>query len=142
MENFTPYSALAGGVLIGAAAALLMLTLGRIAGVSGVAAGVLTARGSERGWRAAFVLGVVAGAALYAALAPGWRAPVIAAPIGVVVMGGLLVGIGTRIGSGCTSGHGVCGLARLSSRSLAAVGVFMATAAVTVYVVRHVVGGA
>jgi hypothetical protein len=110
--------------------------------VSGVAAGVLTARGSERGWRAAFVLGLVAGAALYAALAPGWRAPVIAAPIGVVVMGGLLVGIGTRIGSGCTSGHGVCGLARLSSRSLAAVGVFMATAAVTVYVVRHVVGGA
>ncbi len=137
MEHFTPWSALAGGTLIGLSATLLLWSLGHVAGISGIAAGIIGARGAERTWRGAFLAGLVGGAALWAAVAPGWTPPVIEAGLPLVAVAGFLVGLGTRIGSGCTSGHGICGLARLSPRSLVAVPVFLATAMLTVYVVRH-----
>jgi uncharacterized membrane protein YedE/YeeE len=130
---------LAGGALIGAAAVLLMALLGRIAGVSGIVGGLLPPRpAADFGWRLAFILGLVAGPLLYTALSgrAGVGLPVAGPP--VLVVAGLLVGAGTTIGSGCTSGHGVCGLARLSPRSLVATLTFMATGAVTVFLVRHV----
>lgn len=136
--EFTPIAALLGGAMIGLASLLLLAMLGRIAGISGIASGVLWQTGLERWWRLAFVLGlVVAGALGYWLL--GWQPePRAAYPLLVVLAGGLLVGYGTAVGSGCTSGHGVCGLARLSTRSLIATVVFMATAAITVFLVRHV----
>lgn len=130
---------LAGGVLIGAAAVLLMALLGRIAGVSGIVGGLLPPRpAADFGWRLAFVIGLVAGPLFYTMLSgrPGVGLPV--ADLPVLVLAGLLVGAGTTVGSGCTSGHGVCGLARLSPRSLVATLTFMATAGVTVFLVRHV----
>ena len=142
-EAFTPWSSLAGGVLIGLAAALMVVLLGRIAGISGIVGNLLQAAtwGSVKqwGWRAAFVVGMLAAPVLWQWFAP---LPVMEMPSSpwVVVLAGLLVGFGTRLGSGCTSGHGVCGLSRLSLRSLAAVLVFMATGMVTVWVVRHVLG--
>jgi uncharacterized membrane protein YedE/YeeE len=136
--DFTPVDALVGGVLIGLAATLLMATLGRILGVSGMLGAVL---GGDGGWPAFFLAGMVAGAGLWLALAPGAPVPRTDFPLPLLVAGGLLVGIGTRLGSGCTSGHGVCGLARLSKRSVVAVGVFMATALITVALVRHAVPG-
>jgi uncharacterized membrane protein YedE/YeeE len=140
MNDFTPYSALIGGGLIGLAASGLVLLAGRIAGVSGIAAGVLSARGHERLWRAAFVLGLVAGAAAIVYLS-GIKVEVRSiATVPGLILAGLLVGFGSRLGSGCTSGHGICGIARLSPRSLVAVGVFMATAAIVVFLVRHVMG--
>ena len=140
MNDFTPYSALIGGGLIGLAASGLVLLAGRIAGVSGIAAGVFSARGHERLWRAAFVLGLVAGAAAIVYLS-GIKVEVRSiATVPGLILAGLLVGFGSRLGSGCTSGHGICGIARLSPRSLVAVGVFMATAAIVVFLVRHVMG--
>ncbi|MEO7056893.1 MAG: YeeE/YedE family protein [Caldimonas sp.] len=133
---FTPWTALAGGVLIGCAAATLVLFNGRIAGISGILGGLLRPAQRDVGWRAAFVLGLVAAPALYA-LAAAVPRPVIDAGWGALVLAGLLVGIGTRYGSGCTSGHGVCGLSRLSPRSLVATLVFMGAGVVTVFVVRH-----
>ena len=130
---------LAGGALIGASAVALMLMLGRVAGISGILGGLLPPDpAADRGWRLAFLAGLVAGPVLLAALtgSSGIGAPVVAMP--VLVVAGLLVGAGTTLGSGCTSGHGVCGLSRLSLRSLAATGTFMATAIVTVFLVRHV----
>lgn len=130
---------LAGGALIGAAAVLLMALLGRIAGVSGIVGGLLPPEpAADFGWRLTFILGLIAGPVLYSAVAgrPGVGAQV--ADLPVLVAAGLLVGVGTTLGSGCTSGHGVCGLARLSPRSLVATGTFMATAIVTVLLVRHV----
>ncbi|MBN8874597.1 MAG: YeeE/YedE family protein [Rhodospirillales bacterium] len=134
--EFAP--ALAGGALIGLAAALLLLLLGRIAGISGIAGALLRRPDADGAWRAAFLLGLVAGPLLEAWLAG--RAPEIEieASVPTLIVAGLLVGFGTRLGSGCTSGHGVCGLARLSPRSIAAVGVFMAAAIATVFVGRHV----
>ncbi len=132
--------ALGGGVLIGIAGALLLLTHGRVAGISGIAAGVLAPARGEFGWRAAFIAGLVGGGFLLRGFVP----EVIGAPavggVGIAIAAGLLVGIGTRLGNGCTSGHGVCGLARGSVRSLAATLTFMATAAATVFLVRHVLG--
>ena len=129
--------ALAGGVLIGLSATLLLWLDGRVAGVSGILDGVLFPRGRDVAWRAAFLLGLVAAAGLYMALVPGAPQPrVDFAPAGLVVAG-LLVGFGTRMGNGCTSGHGVCGIGRLSARSIAAVVTFMATAFATTFVVRH-----
>lgn len=137
--HFTPASAFAGGLLIGLAAALLILLEGRIAGISGIVGGLLQPlRKGDVAWRAAFALGLVAAPLLYQALAElpqsrvdtGWA---------TLVVAGVLVGFGSRLGSGCTSGHGVCGLARLSPRSLIAVLVFMATASITVFVMYHVV---
>lgn len=141
MHNLTPVSGLAGGALIGFAAALLMLLTGRIAGISGIFGGLLTRDIRNAGWRIAFVAGLLA-APLLAVLA-GWPLPVPTMPasLGLVAIAGLLVGIGTRMGGGCTSGHGVCGIARLSARSFVATGIFMATAIATVAIVRHGFGG-
>jgi len=141
MAHFTPISAAIGGALIGLAAVLLMLLNGRIAGVTGVLAGLIDPLSTDRGWRAAFVGGLIA-APLTAALL-GYTVPVPQMPASLVViaLGGLLVGFGTRLSNGCTSGHGVCGIARLSPRSIVATAVFMAAAIVVVAVIRHVIGG-
>ena len=138
-NEFTPGSALAGGALIGGAAAMLMLLNGRIAGISGVIGGLLRPVSGDLAWRVAFVLGLVAAPGVYAlfAVLPPSR---IDAQWALLVAAGLLVGVGTRYGSGCTSGHGVCGLARLSPRSLAATLAFMAAGFATVAVTRHVFG--
>lgn len=141
--NFTPLSALIGGGLIGLAAALLWLVLGRIAGISGIlgqAIGLATS-GAERTWRILFLVGLPLGAWLAVQL--GWASLPSAPPTNLLlaVIGGLLVGFGTRLGSGCTSGHGICGLARLSPRSLIATIVFMAAGMASVFVLRHLIGG-
>ncbi|MHA1529651.1 MAG: YeeE/YedE family protein [Alphaproteobacteria bacterium] len=138
---------LAGGLLIGAASAILLLGNGRIAGISGILGGVLggaLARTPERrgiGEGLAFLAGLIGLPALYA-LTAGAPTIAVTASVPVLLTGGLLVGLGTRLGGGCTSGHGVCGLSRLSPRSLVATGVFMATAATVVFVLRHLAGGA
>ena len=132
-NTFTPWSALAGGVLIGLAAAMLLLLNGRIAGISGIVSGLLKPVRGDLDWRVAFVLGLLLaplGWALFAVL----PAPQIDASWGALVLAGLLVGVGTRYGGGCTSGHGVCGLARLSGRSLVATLVFMGSGVVTVLI--------
>ncbi|HSV78517.1 MAG TPA: YeeE/YedE family protein [Ramlibacter sp.] len=136
---FTPGRAVAGGVLIGLAAAMLVLLIGRIAGVSGVVGGLLRPRRGEIGWRVAFLAGLLAAPIAYALVA-AWPRPRIDADMEILVIAGLLVGIGTRYGSGCTSGHGVCGISRLSPRSLVATVAFMAAGFETVYVMRHLVG--
>ena len=133
-------AALAGGVLIGLSATLLLWLNGRIAGVSGIANGVLFPRAGDVSWRVAFLLGLVVAAGLYMALVPGALLPRGDFPHGGLVVAGLLVGFGTRMGNGCTSGHGVCGLGRFSLRSLVAVLVFMATAIATTFLVRHAGG--
>lgn len=131
--HFTPWASLAGGILIGMAAAMLVLLNGRLAGISGIVGGLLVPRRHETGWRLAFVAGL-----LSAPLAMGFYplTPRIDASFGLLVVAGLLVGIGTSYGSGCTSGHGVCGLSRLSPRSLVATVAFMGAGIVTVFVVR------
>ncbi len=142
MHNLTPLSGLIGGALIGLAAAMLMLLTGRVAGISGIFGGLLSPAISDRGWRLAFIAGLIA-APLTAALATGTPLPSPAMPASliVIVIAGLRVGFGSRMGGGCTSGHGVCGVARLSARSLVATAIFMAAAILTVAVVRHGVGG-
>ena len=130
--------ALAGGVLIGLSATLLLWLNGRVAGVSGILNGFLCPKAGDVSWRAMFLLGLIVAAGLYMALVPGAPLPrTDYSRVGLVVAG-LLVGFGTRMGNGCTSGHGVCGLGRLSMRSLAAVLTFMATAIATTFLVRHV----
>ncbi|MCL6712467.1 YeeE/YedE family protein [Pseudomonas sp. R2.Fl] len=131
--------ALLGGVLIGLAATALLLFNGRIAGISGIVNGLVGQGAGERGWRIAFLLGL-AGAGMLVMKLTG-QASASPATTPVLLLAGLLVGFGTRLGSGCTSGHGVCGLARLSLRSLVAVLVFMAAAVLTVFVTRHLAGG-
>ncbi|WP_027802154.1 YeeE/YedE family protein [Paraburkholderia dilworthii] len=144
LTSFTPGWSLAGGLAIGAAAAVLLLFNGRIAGISGILGGLLNALlGSQRGdmgWRAAFLVGLVA-APVLASLLGQSMAPDIRASWGKLLAAGFLVGIGTRYASGCTSGHGVCGISRGSVRSLAATGTFMASGFLTVFVVRHLLGG-
>lgn len=137
--NFTPVSALVGGVMIGAAAAAFALLNGRIAGVSGILAGLLRPAPGNTAWRVAFIAGLVLAPWVYAVFAP-LPESTIEAGYPVAVLAGLLVGIGTRYGSGCTSGHGVCGVARLSRRSVVATACFMAAGFATVFVVRHVIG--
>ncbi|EOW2136099.1 YeeE/YedE family protein [Stenotrophomonas sp. GD03908] len=137
-----PWSAVAGGALIGAAAVLLLATLGRVAGISGIAAGSLRAAKGERGWRWAFLAGLLAsaGLVLWWQSVPGASPRALlrdVLPAWQLIGAGLLVGFGTRLGNGCTSGHGVCGMARGSKRSLTAVLVFMACAMLTTYLVRH-----
>ena len=133
---FTPGSALLGGMLIGVAVAMFALLNGRIAGISGVLGGLLTPVRGDVGWRAAFILGLV-GAPLVYAMFSAVPAVQIDAGYGALVAAGLLVGVGTRYGSGCTSGHGVCGLSRLSPRSLVATTIFMGAGFATVFVARH-----
>ena len=131
-------TALAGGVVIGLAATLLLWLNGRIAGVSGIFGGVLLPKSGDTAWRVAFVIGLIVAAGLYMALVPAAPLPRTDFPRAGLVLAGVLVGFGTRMGSGCTSGHGVCGLGRLSLRSLVAVVTFMATAIATTFLVRHV----
>jgi hypothetical protein len=134
--HFTPWTSLAGGVLIGTAAAMLLLLNGKVAGISGILGGLLRPRGGDIGWRVAFIAGLVAAPLLYQ-LATPLPAVQIDAGTGLLIAAGLLVGVGTRYGSGCTSGHGVCGLSRLSPRSLVATAAFMAAGFATVFIVRH-----
>lgn len=141
MENFTPFSALGGGLLIGLSAAMMLLLNGRIAGISGILGGALQPRTNGFGWRLAFLAGLIAAAPLMALTGFALPAVSVDAALPVVVVAGLLVGFGTRLGSGCTSGHGVCGIGRGSGRSIVATLTFMATAAATVFVARHVIGG-
>jgi len=136
---FTPWSALTGGVLIGVAVAMFLLLNGRIAGISGVVGGLLRPARGDIAWRVAFVAGLIAAPLLYALAAPP-PALHIDAKYGAVLLAGLLVGVGTRLGSGCTSGHGVCGLSRLSLRSLVATLAFMGAGFATVFVTRHLLG--
>jgi len=137
--HFTPFSALAGGALIGLAAALLILGLGRVMGAAGVVGAALEINGHDVQWRWSLIAGLVL-SPLVARVLWSVAPPVFAVHGLALVASGLLVGFGARLGSGCTSGHGVCGLARLSPRSFVATAVFMATAFATVFVVRHVVG--
>ncbi len=134
---FTPWASLAGGLLIGLAAALLVAFNGRIAGISGILGGVLSLPRGDTAWRLAFLFGLVAAPLAYSLVAP---LPAVQVDAGTttLVVAGLLVGVGTRYGSGCTSGHGVCGLSRLSLRSLVATAAFMLAGFATVFIVRHV----
>jgi uncharacterized membrane protein YedE/YeeE len=134
--DFTPWTALGGGVLIGLAAAMFVLFNGRIAGISGILGGLLRPAPGQLGWRIAFLLGLVAAPLVYMLAAP-LPAMRIDAGTGTLIAAGLLVGVGTRYGAGCTSGHGVCGLARGSARSLAATLAFMGAGFATVFIVRH-----
>lgn len=134
--HFTPWASLAGGMLIGLAAALLILFNGRIAGISGILGGLLRPRSGDLGWRIAFLAGLIGTPLLYRL----WQAlPAVRIDAGTpaLIVAGLLVGVGVRYGAGCTSGHGVCGLSRLSPRSLAATCAFMAVGFLTVYLLRH-----
>jgi uncharacterized membrane protein YedE/YeeE len=135
-SNFTPWSSLAGGIVLGVASALFVLMNGRILGISGIIGGLVKRRVGDSGWRIAFVLGLLAAPTAWSLFAPPAAARIDAGWLAVVAAG-LLVGIGTRYGAGCTSGHGVCGLSRLSPRSLAATIAFMAAGFATVFVVRH-----
>ena len=140
VTQFTPWASLFGGVLIGLSAVMVMALFGRIAGIAGITTGVMGGS-SDWTWRLAFIGGLLA-APLAVMLATG--APVtqtVSDNLPAMAVAGLLVGVGTAVGSGCTSGHGVCGLARLSVRSAAAVGTFMAAAAATVFTIRHILGG-
>lgn len=141
-NEFTPWSALAGGLLIGLSAALLIALLGRVAGISGITGALLQvptwSSVKQWGWRLAFILGMVSAPLVWQLFTPLPDMQMPSNPL-VIIAAGLLVGFGTRMGSGCTSGHGVCGLSRLSLRSLAATITFMATGAITVFVIRHVI---
>jgi uncharacterized protein len=143
-NQFTPWTAVAGGALLGLASVIFMLVSGRILGISGVIGGLLSAsawrNSTHWGWRLAFLLGLVASPWVYGLLIPAtsWKTPSIDASTNIIILAGLLVGFGTRYGSGCTSGHGVCGLSRLSLRSLIATLTFMAFGFVIVYLMRHV----
>lgn len=142
MDSFTPLSALTGGILIGLAAALLLIANGRIAGISGIVGGLLPPRSGDATWRAWFLGGLLGAGALVAVVHPGAFEAGTHRSTLALAAAGLLVGFGTQLGNGCTSGHGVCGISRLSARSIVATVVFMATGAITVFVVDHVIGGA
>ena len=138
MADFTPVSGFVGGLLIGLAVALTLLLNGRIAGISGIVGGLLNPKASDRGWRAAFVIGLPLGALAYILVAGGPTPVDVLASPPAILAGGLLVGFGTRMGAGCTSGHGVCGLALLSWRSVVATAVFFVVAMLTVFLTGHV----
>ena len=139
--HFTPWSSLTGGIVLGIASALFILINGRILGISGILGGLLPPKLGDATWRIAFLLGMFAAPTVFHAVVPAEyiTAPRIEATEWMIVVAGLLVGVGTRYASGCTSGHGVCGLSRLSPRSLVATASFMSAGFVTVYVVRHLV---
>ncbi|HIG90921.1 MAG TPA: YeeE/YedE family protein [Methylococcaceae bacterium] len=141
MENFTPYSALFGGILIGLGTSLFMLLNGRIAGISGLLKGLLSqsTTGVDKSWRAAFIIGLVLSGLFYQTFVPLQGSAIENTPPIILIIGGLLVGFGTAMGSGCTSGHGVCGLSRFSLRSLVATVIFLSSGMATVYVLRHLI---
>jgi len=141
MENFTPVSATLGGLLIGLAAVILMHFNGRIAGISGILSGAAFASGGDKLWRVFFIIGIIAAPVLYGLFRDEAIAFSITPSITLLVVGGLLVGFGTRLGSGCTSGHGVCGLSRFSVRSLAAVCIFMVSGGITVAIAKLFLAG-
>ena len=141
MENFTPYLSLAGGALIGISASILMYLNGRIAGISGIVAGVFNASSiTEKAWRLAFVIGLVIGGAIYMHFFPITIAPREFMSTELLIVGGLVIGFGTAMGSGCTSGHGICGISRFSLRSLVATATFLLSGIVTVYVFKQIIG--
>ncbi|MSO94031.1 MAG: YeeE/YedE family protein [Rhodospirillales bacterium] len=141
MENFTPVSASVGGALVGLSAGLLFVLIGRVAGISGILGGVLKPSAGDVAWRLFFLAGLLLGALGYSA-ATGRPIPIrIDSSLAQIVLAGLLVGVGTALGGGCTSGHGVCGIARLSPRSVAATAIFMTTGFGSVFVIRHLLGG-
>jgi len=141
MANFSPISAAIGGALIGMSATLLMLLIGRIAGISGILSGCLSFTSSNKGWRIAFIAGLLLAPILASGV--GYSMPLPQMPVSwtVIIAAGLLVGLGSRLGGGCTSGHGICGIARLSTRSIVATAIFMLAAIVVVALTRHVFAG-
>lgn len=141
MTEFTPVSAAIGGTLIGLSAVMLMALNGRIAGISGLFSGAFFAEAGDRAWRGFFLIGLVAAPVIYTLSREAKPAFEITSSLPVIIVAGLLVGFGTRLGSGCTSGHGVCGMSRLSVRSMAAVALFMASGAITVALAKLAVGG-
>ena len=141
MESFTPASGLLGGMLIGIASTLLLVANGRIAGISGIVGGVVSPIRSEKSWRVVFVIGLWVGASMVVLVNGAPSSLAGETSLLRMSVAGTLVGFGTRMGGGCTSGHGVCGLARRSRRSAVATALFMATGMITVYLARHVVGG-
>lgn len=143
MTEFTPLSSLLGGLLIGLSATLLMWSHGRIVGISGVVGGLLdgATRGEDRSFRVWFLVGLLSAGILWSRVSTPPQPGPTTAPIWLVVVGGLLVGFGTRLGNGCTSGHGVCGISRGAPRSVWATGIFLLTAMGTVYLLRHALGG-
>lgn len=141
MQNFTPYSALFGGVLIGLSAVLLLWTNGRIAGISGILNGALDGKKGDRIWRNGFLAGMIFGAGIYVWFFPQPFDIRSHFPFWQLVLAGFLVGSGTRLGNGCTSGHGVCGIARLSLRSILATLVFLSAGMITVFVIKHLLQG-
>ena len=136
---FTPWTATAGGIVLGAAVALLILANGRVAGISGIVGGLLKPRTGDVGWRIAFVAGLLLAPLVYSAFA-GAPAITIDAGFPIMLLAGTVVGVGVRYGGGCTSGHGVCGISRLSPRSVVATVAFVATGFATVYALRHLIG--
>jgi len=140
MENFTPLPAFIGGMMIGAAALILLAFNGRIAGISGILGGIIRPAGRDVGWRIAFLAGLVAAPALFHLIQGAKIEISITSSLPLLIIGGLLVGFGTSMGNGCTSGHGVCGLGRLSPRSLVLTLVFLIVAALTFYVTRYIPG--
>jgi uncharacterized membrane protein YedE/YeeE len=141
LTEFTPASAAIGGALIGLSAVMLMALNGRIAGISGLFSGAFFSEKGDRAWRGFFLIGLVAAPVIYTLSRKAPPAFEITGSLPVIIVGGLLVGFGTRLGSGCTSGHGVCGMSRLSLRSMAAVVLFMASGAITVALAKLAVGG-
>ncbi|MCB9746449.1 MAG: YeeE/YedE family protein [Alphaproteobacteria bacterium] len=142
MENFTPVASTIGGVLIGLSAVMMLAFQGRIAGISGIFGTLLRLPAGDTAWRAFFVTGLLAGGLVFLAFQPEAFVNTTERSYGAVAVAGLLVGFGTRLGSGCTSGHGVCGLSRLAPRSFAATGTFMAFGALSAFIVNHLLGGA
>jgi uncharacterized membrane protein YedE/YeeE len=142
MEHFTPLASLIGGMLIGLSASMLLLFNGKIAGISGIIAGTLSPAKNDTLWRIVFVAGLLVGGFLLRLLSPQTFAIGITRSWSALVVAGLLVGFGTRLGNGCTSGHGVCGLSRFSQRSLIATVTFIATGTLTIYIINHLLGGA
>ncbi len=140
LVNFTPWASLSGGILLGVASALFILVNGRVLGISGILGGLMPPKAGDAGWRIAFMLGLLSAPLVYGWLAPDGfvKAPRIDAGFIAIVVAGLMVGLGTRYGSGCTSGHGVCGLSRLSPRSLVATLSFMGAGFAMVFLIRHV----
>lgn len=137
MDSFTPWSALLGGALIGLASAAMLLLNGKVAGVSGIVSGLLRPVAGDTAWRALFVVGLLSGGLLLRWLYPAAFDLSGAPSLGLVALAGVLVGVGTRLGNGCTSGHGVCGVSRLAPRSLLATATFMLTGALTVFAMNH-----